>query len=401
MKSLKKLLIVFIVITLLYFWSLAFLKSEPDLWIDLKESSNLDTEAFKYEEKEWIQILTLKSGSYYEKWYFHGQKLEKEIKELLEFFESDMLWKDKYLWSPLYSILNYKAKNFIEFIPKENLEEMKWIADWAGVNFNDILLINTYDDLLQLAGCSSMIVPKKDGFNENFVHTRNLDYPIKFLSKYKIVLKYDTHVSVWFPWYIGVLTWIWEKWISLSSHTAYSVNKAEYWIPSGLLYRKVLVEASNLEEVENIFKSADRTIANNVMVGYYKGNTWKVFEFDSKEFSYRVSNVKELESIGMDYQRKILVATNHFRADDMWKFSTNEPWSRYAQYLSKIKDLEELKLDKIREILRYYKDTKYWESISNNGTVQSVIMFPELRKIYIANGNEVPVSKWEYIEVNF
>jgi hypothetical protein len=39
---------------------------------------------------------------------------------------------------------------------------MQGIADGAGVNFNDILLINTYDDMLQIAGCSSMVIPKKE-----------------------------------------------------------------------------------------------------------------------------------------------------------------------------------------------------------------------------------------------
>jgi len=50
--------------------------------------------------------------------------------------------------------------------------------------------------MLQIAGCSSMLVPKKDNFNDYFIHTRNLDYPIKILAKHKIVLKYNSHISV-------------------------------------------------------------------------------------------------------------------------------------------------------------------------------------------------------------
>jgi hypothetical protein len=50
--------------------------------------------------------------------------------------------------------------------------------------------------MLQIAGCSSMLVPKKDDFSDYFVHTRNLDYPIKILAKHKVVLKYNSHISV-------------------------------------------------------------------------------------------------------------------------------------------------------------------------------------------------------------
>jgi len=49
----------------------------------------------------------------------------------------------------------------------------------------------------------------------------------------------------------------------------------------------------------------------------------------------------------------------------------------------------------------YYKKSKYWETIANNWTIQSVIMIPELRKIFVANGEDIPVSDWEYVEINF
>jgi len=386
----KKILTALLSILILYFWTLTFISLDPNIKISDKKTKCLPI--LNYQEKDWIKILEIKSCTNYEAWKFHWQSLKEEIHRMRDFLKNEMLlWgKDKYLWNPTYSILQNKAKNFIKYIPQKYLEEMQWIADWAGVKFNDILLINTYDDMLQIAGCSSMIVPKTDNFNNYFVHTRNLDYPIKILSKNKVVLKYDSHISVWFPGYIWVLTWIWEKWLSLSNHTSYSINKWEYWIPSWLLYRKVIEESGNLLEAKNILEKEKRTIANNLMIGNYKENIWLVAELDSKNISYR------------DFEKqKILVSTNHYRTPEMKKVSTTWEGSRYKQYFDKIKKLDRVEKTDLEDILWYYKKSIYWETIANNWTIQSVIMIPELRKIFVANGEKIPVSHWEYVEINF
>ena len=386
----KKIIYGLIIIISLYLLSLAFLRQNPNIEISEKETECLPILSF--EEREWIKILEMDSCTAYEAGVFHWKKLESEIKELLNFFENEMLlnWNDKYFWWLIFSILQYKAKQFIEYIPKDNLEEMKWIADWAWVDFNDILLINTYDDLLQIAWCSSMIIPRKVDFNEYFVHTRNLDYPIEILAKSKVVLKYDTHISVWFPGYIWVLSWVWEKWISLSNHTAYSINGWIYWMPSGLIYRKILETAWSIDEVKNILKTENRTIANNLMIGSYRENIWNVAEFDSKEIDFRG-----------EYNENIIVSTNHFRSEWMKNYSTTREGARYKQYFEKIWEMDNINIDNLISLLSYYIESKGWNSIANNGTIQSVIMVPELRKIYVANWENIPVTEWEYIEIDF
>ena len=386
----KKILTALITILILYFWTLTFISLDPNIKISDKKTECLPV--LNYKEKKWIKILEMKSCTNYEAWIFHWKTLKKEILEMRDFLKNEMLlgWKDKYFWYPAYSILQNKAKNFVKYIPQEYLEEMQWIADWAGVSFNDILLINTYDDMLQIAGCSSMIVPKTENFNNYFVHTRNLDYPIKILAKNKVVLKYKSHISVWFPGYIWVLTWIWEKGLSLSNHTSYSINKWEYWIPSWLLYRKILINSNNIEDAKNILETEKRTISNNLMIWDYKNNFWIIAEFDPKQIDYRKIN-----------NEKILVSTNHFRTPEMKKIATSSEGSRYKQYFEKIKKLDKVEKIYLENILWYYKKSKYWETIANNWTIQSVIMIPELKKIFVANWKNIPVTKGEYVEINF
>jgi len=389
MKKITKILIILFSIIILYFWSLAFLRLNPNIEIVTKLEC---LPKFNYENNNGIKILKFDSCEPYKAWKFHWKSLKKEIGEMVSFLKNDMLlWgKDKYLGYPIYSILQNKAKKFIKYIPQENLEEMQGIADWADVNFNDILLINTYDDMLQIAGCSSMLVPKKDNFNDYFIHTRNLDYPIKILAKHKIVLKYNSHISVWFPWYIWVLTWIWKNWISLSNHTAYSINKWEYWIPSWLLYRKILINSGNIEDAKNILEKNKRTIANNLMIWYFKNNTWIIAEFDAKNIDYRNFQKKE-----------ILVSTNHFRTEILKKVSTSWEGSRYNQYFEKIWEIKKVDNKEIENILSHYKKSRYWSTIANNGTIQSVIMIPELKKIFVANWKNIPVTNGEYVEINY
>lgn len=66
------------------------------------------------------------------------------------YFKDTMLHGDKNLGRPAYSYITYRAKQYIPFIPKAYLEEMQGIADGAEVDFLDVLVINTYDDLLNI-----------------------------------------------------------------------------------------------------------------------------------------------------------------------------------------------------------------------------------------------------------
>lgn len=386
----KKTIKYLIILISIYFITLFFFRLEPISLYFNDYSSSVDPSFMNYEDMQWIKVLTLWSDISYQNWYFHWVWLKLEINKILDYLKNDMLWNDVNFWAPFYSYLQFKSKKYLEYIPDRYIEEIKWIADWAWVSFNDILLLNTYDDILNLSWCSSMIVPRTKWYSNTFYHTRNLDYPIPLLAKYKVLLKYPTHISVWFPWYIWVLTWVWKKWLTLSSHTAYSINAWDYGIPTWFIYRSILENASSLEEAKSYLESSNRTIANNVMVWSYKENKWEVIEFDSKN----------LDSRRLIY-KNIIVSTNHFRTDKMKLYSTNSEWTRYNDYFNKMLNIDRVNLDSLKWVITDYRDTPNWETISNNWTIQSVIMVPQLKKIFIANWNDIPVTRWEYIEFNY
>lgn len=386
-----KILIFLLLIIILYFSILYILKLDINDYnkSDLNYTTNNN---FNYSEYNWIKILDLKGSDYYSKWFYHWKNLTSEINELLDYFKNDLLLGDKKLWRPLYSLLNYKAKKFLKYIPENYILEMKWIADWSWVSFNDILLINTYDDLLNIAGCSSMILPIREDFNDTFYHTRNLDYDLGILSKNKILFKYDSHISVWFPWYIWVLSWVWEKWISLSSHTSYSNDLFTYWLPTWLLYRKVIEQSNNLSESKYIISNSVRTIPNIIVLWSYKENDWIILDVTTNSIWTR--NIIDTD--------KWLVWTNYFLSKELYDPNITFWEDRYNQYINLLFNTKRISLDFVKKVISYYDpEVKWWWTIANRWTVQSVIMEPSNRKLFIANWDIPPVTNWDFVEIYY
>ncbi len=284
-----------------------------------------------------------------------------------------------------------KAKQLDKFIPQIYREEMRGVADGAGVSYNDILLINTYDDLLYLLGCSSIAVTKNDK-NQIFFHTRNLDYPIDILAGKSVIFHYldKKFISVGFPGYIGALSATNYKGISISSHTSI-VSHNEIGIPTGILYRKIIEEAQNIADVELILNSNKRTIGNNLLVSSLSENKVANFEITASDI-VKISN------------KTHAIATNHFVSNKLSKINkpiTNST-KRYNYLESFYKNLNDTNVDKIKQVMSFYDgNEKGWSSIANKGTVQSIIFLPSEKLIYIAKGIKTPVNKEGYVKYDY
>ena len=321
----------------------------------------------------------------------HGKLLKQQIQAVVKILNEDILQNHTLNGFLLDTYLLQKAKQLDAFIPQIYREEMKGIAEAADVSYNDILLINTYDDLVQLAGCSSIAVTKHDK-NQLFFHTRNLDYPLNVLSDKNVIFHYidKEFISVGFPGYIGALSATNSNGISLSNHTAY-VAENENGIPTGILYRKIMEEAGNITEVESILKNNERTIGNNLVVSSLLENKVATFEITS-------NNVVKIS--GQDYA----IATNHFVSPELSKLNRSTPNSikRYDYLKIFFQNLNDINIYKIIETMSFYDGNQMdWSSIANKGTVQSVIFLPELKKIYVAKGIETPVNKDGYVEYDY
>jgi predicted choloylglycine hydrolase len=266
-------------------------------------------------------------------------------------------------------------------------DEMRGIADASGATYQEILLINTYDDIVNLMGCSSIAMPKTKK-NQLFFHARNLDYPFDLLADKNVIYRYleQSVISVTFPGYIGALTGTNRAGISLSSHTSHSADN-EVGIPSGILYRMILENATTIGQVDSMLRSNQRTIGNNLVISSLNENKVAVFEITAAAVVQLPSDERA-------------VCTNHFVSDELGYpiDPSSGSFLRY-DYLSKAFKNQSVVLESIVKTMSYCEEnaSEHWASVSNEGTVQSVIFLPELHLIYVAKGTEAPTTAGGFI----
>jgi len=380
-------LILFLIITsLLYVY---YIYSEPNIIIkwNFNHSENIKNNISYLEN---IPVVKIKWSGYIS-WFEHWKLLKQEIKDIVDILNYKILNKNSIKWFLLKTYLLKEAKELYKNIPQIYREEMKWVSDWAWVSYNDILLINTYDDLLNFKWCSSLIIWKTDK-NKELIHARNLDYNINFLAWKSVIFNFldNNFISVWFPWYIGVLTATNNNWITLSSHTSLSLDENKIWTPSWIVYRKIIEESKNIKDVDNILKNSNRTIANNLAISSLFENKLVVFEITSKNVIPR-------------FWSGYVISTNHFESNELKINQISQNSKKRYDYLEKsYKENDNITVEKIEEVMSFYDwSTYWWSSVANKWTVQSVIFLPEKRKLYIAKWKETPVNKGWYIEYNY
>jgi hypothetical protein len=149
------------------------------------------------------------AGSGYSAGYRHGLMLKDQIGEVVEILHTEILKtgtvRKVNLSRP--SLLNNR-KPWKNLFLQPITDEMRGIADASGATYQEILLINTYDDIVNLIGCSSIAMPKTKK-NQLFFHARNLDYPFDLLADKNVIYRYleQSVISVTFPGYIGAVIW--------------------------------------------------------------------------------------------------------------------------------------------------------------------------------------------------
>lgn len=361
-------------------------KKSPDLE-EVKITTCENTTKRKTGNITIIQSNICKTG--YERGAEYGRLMKDEIQEVVQILNTKVLSKYKAKQFLIKIVLLQKAFELEQHIPKKYIQEMNEIAKGAEVEYSDILLINTYDDLLYLAGCSSLSGNIAEN-NQEFFHARNLDYPIDDLAGRTVLWNDSKTITIGFPGYIGALTATNPTTgISLSSHTSRS-NTVQVGIPTGFLYRKIIEEAKTLHDVRNILEHEKRTMGNNVLVSSLKENKSSVFEFDADQVIERPS------------QKNFSIATNHFVSKKFKDNTSSNSKKRYNSLKNFSQNTSKITPQKIQKIFSKYDTSKNgWSSLSSTGTVQSIIIFPNLRKIFLANGTKTPVTENGYVEYDY
>jgi isopenicillin-N N-acyltransferase-like protein len=298
------------------------------------------------EEREGLRILHLR-GTPYEMGYQHGVLLRHEIRT--------GLWERIYERLILeegvpHLLLLRHARHVDDYLASEYREEMRGLADGAGISYSDVLLLNSFYDLisqpspgqgirdlllalhppfipplgsvgvLSVATLSPennstgsvLSLPLEMGFaafgkaTEDSGLLEGLDFTSPQLSLGDILLIVyqpqvgNSFVALAWPGAVGATIGLNEEKISVAELASPSQDASLEGVPLSFLLRDVLEYAGDIQTAWRLVAGAGRTIGHNVVIG-----DGKPADAQTMEFSAHLYAVFEAEN-------DLIVRTNHY-----------------------------------------------------------------------------------------
>jgi hypothetical protein len=217
------------------------------------------------EEVDGYRVLHVK-GSPYAMGYQQGSLLRDDIRENVHYL-FDVKSKEMKVEMAGISLVDPKkmiagiAATQKKFIPARFFEEMKGIADGAGMEVQDIITANFIPEMFH---CSGFALCKSATREGNLYHGRILDYGCDWQLQDHAILTIAEptgkipFVNVGYAGFIGSVTGMNAERISIGEMGGKGLG---HWdgVPMALLVRMVLEEAEDLDRAIAIFRDNPRT----------------------------------------------------------------------------------------------------------------------------------------------
>jgi len=320
-----------------------------------------------------------------------GDSLKQEIRDMARFLRDDILGSGV-PGKAARDLMLSSAWKLDAYITPRFREELRGMSDASGVQYADLLLINTFDDLQNLSGCSSAVIEGKP-----LLHGRNLDYPIPYLAKTKVIRDIENAGVririIGFPGFIGALTGMSSRGLGLSSHTSAS-TRGQMGEPSALLYRRMLEECDTLEAMKLTLEQARRTMGNNLALSDGPRNRAMALEFDASTV------------VAREPESGRLFVTNHFWNTALQSHQSEGWWAPSSGSQARVGCLaRSLPAGKPADVAGLQKALSQegagtaWRTPANGGTVQSLVMEPSTGRVWLATGRKIPVTRGAYLDL--
>ncbi|MFO0954513.1 MAG: C45 family peptidase [Isosphaeraceae bacterium] len=217
------------------------------------------------EEVNGYKVLHVK-GTPYEMGYQQGALLKEDIKELVRFL-FDVKSKEISVEFGGIKLLNPKraiqgiAATQRKYVPPRFYEELKGVADGAGMDVQEIIAANFIPEMFHCSGFALSGSATKDG---TLYHGRILDYGCDWKLQEHAVLTIAEpdgkipFVNVTYAGFIGSVTGMNAKQISVGEMGGRGLGHWE-GVPMALLVRMVLEEANTLDQAIATFRDNPRT----------------------------------------------------------------------------------------------------------------------------------------------
>ncbi|MEZ6186220.1 MAG: C45 family peptidase [Planctomycetota bacterium] len=214
------------------------------------------------EKREDGQLVLHLKGSPYEMGFQHGTLLKEQVRSnMLRIAKNDgeLGKKDEYL---AYLFMRPAMHDMLRpHIPARFIQEMKGLAEGAGLDYEDVEAGNLFPAAFH---CSGMALKGKATHDGSLYHVRILDYMTKLgLQDSSVVIDQSPEgghrwLNVSFAGFIGSVTGMNEAQVAIGEMGGEGLT---FWdgMPMAFLIRDALERAGTLEEAVEIFKTTPRT----------------------------------------------------------------------------------------------------------------------------------------------
>lgn len=356
---------------------------------------NFDISNSSKNEMGIFKVVDLDQSNNYEIGFAHGRLLKDEIKIMID--EMNTILKSEGQDDFLAKIkLRVLMKFYNLKTPKKYKEEIEGISRATNISYEDLFLLNVYDDIFNTAMCTNIAALNEKTINNNIIHGRNLDYNLQEYTWDKaVIFNYNQEgkipfVSIGYPGMIGTLTSMNSNGLTLGSMTSQIKSNNYFGIPTGFLYRSIIENSDTISKSEKILKNNKTTIGNNLMITSKKDKLAVVFEITPKVIEKRVSDMS-------------ITAANHFEIlSDKNKYNSRSSVYRADWSEELLNIIDKIDSNYIIEILRdpQVKES-YGEPIANNRNVISVVFLPYEQEFLVASNEVVPASQGRFFHFNF
>ena len=209
-------------------------------------------------------VLHLK-GSHYEMGRQHGTLLKDHVRENLRYLLDVKADTELVEVGPLRLTPRQAIQTIIKvqerFVPAKYFDEMRGLAEGAGVPLADVRVTNFIPELFHCSGFALMHSATKDG---TLYHGRVLDYAIDWkLQEHAVLIVAEPDggipfVNVTYAGFIGSVSGMNARHVSIGEMGGGGVGHWE-GVPMALLVREVLERAPDLDAAIAIFRDNPRT----------------------------------------------------------------------------------------------------------------------------------------------
>lgn len=335
----------------------------------------------------------------------HGRTLAGSIHSMRRSLYSEIFFRRGVAFGSVFLLLARLLCTIMDrYVPEELREEMRGVAEGAALKYRDILLLNCFDDVinilrvfdLSLGGfaCSNFVLlPQRT--KGRLLHGRNLDYYFpsglladrelripRLLRRNQMAFLYqpaagNAFLSLSWPGMVGVVSGLSAKGLSLGSMTSYIPGATPFRVPSAFLYRYIIQYAEGMGEATSILAHSKVTMGNNLMVASARDASALLFELTPGRMAWR------------EPQDGLLVATNHFQSPHLaraqGRFRRRDSLmrkERLRHLCAQDNITKEQALSILEEGVNPSAPEDPFCALRNPGTVQSVLFLPEEGRLW-------------------